>query len=110
MGSMDDRPGAGDSDDDDDDDDEFVAGGGFTALDARHWLHLDETPAEVAEEEGDASAMLVAAVAKRYLFFNSFGGAAGMRKAVDDCMKAERGRMQAIQDAILGPLEARYGF
>ena len=54
--------------------------------------------------------MLMSTAAQRYMFFNSFGGAEGMRVAVHQTVVAERARMQAIQDAILGPLETRYAF
>ena len=41
--------------------------------------------------------------------FVPFGGVAGMYAAVEDCVRDERNRQQALQDEMEGTLEARYG-
>ena len=57
----------------------------------------------------EASAMLESATQGIYMFYNSFGGVAGMYAAVEDCVRDERNRQQALQDEMEGTLEARYG-
>ena len=57
----------------------------------------------------EASAMLESATQGGYMFYNSFGGVAGMYAAVEDCVRDERNRQQALQDEMEGTLEARYG-
>ena len=85
--------------------------GGFSAGDARKWLKIDRPDVQRAAGSptpgptADSSAMLMSNTRNRYMFFASFGGAAGMRAAVKAAMLAERARMAAIQEAICGPLE-----
>ena len=89
----------------------MMHGGSFTARDALKWLKIDELGQAKKEDDspgkGDTSSMLMGATRVRYSFYNSFGGAAGMRMAVKQKMLEERARMAAIQDAIYGPVEER---
>lgn len=103
----------GDKSDGESDDEVFAVAhsGGFSAGDARKWLKIDRPDAQRAAGSptpgptADSSAMLMSNTRNRYMFFASFGGAAGMRAAVKAAMLAERARMAAIQEAICGPLE-----
>ena len=100
----------GGQDDSGDEDLSMTHAGSFTAGDARKWLKIDapgEKKAGGSPAKGDTSALLMGAAKTRYSFFNSFGGAAGMRAAVKQKMLEERARMAAIQDAIYGPVEER---
>ena len=47
--------------------------------------------------------MLESATQGIYMFYNSFGGVAGMYAAVEDCVRDERNRQQALQDEMEGP-------
>ena len=83
----------------------------FSIGDAIRWLKLGQQRRSSGDvrEQAEASAMLESATQGGYMFYNSFGGVAGMYAAVEDCVRDERNRQQALQDEMEGTLEARYG-
>ena len=83
----------------------------FSIGDAIRWLKLGQQRRSSGDvrEQAEASAMLDSATQGGYMFYNSFGGVAGMYAAVEDCVRDERNRQQALQDEMEGTLEARYG-
>ena len=82
----------------------------FSIGDAIRWLKLGQRRSSGdVREQAEASAMLESATQGGYMFYNSFGGVAGMYAAVEDCVRDERNRQQALQDEMEGTLEARYG-
>jgi hypothetical protein len=82
----------------------------FSIGDAIRWLKLGQRRSSGdVREQAEASAMLESATQGIYMFYNSFGGVAGMYAAVEDCVRDERNRQQALQDEMEGTLEARYG-
>ena len=72
----------------------------FSIGDAIRWLKLGQQRRSSGDvrEQAEASAMLESATQGGYMFYNSFGGVAGMYAAVEECVRDERYRQQALQD------------
>ena len=67
--------------------------------DAIRWLKLGQRRSSGdVREQAEASAMLESATQGIYMFYNSFGGVAGMSRPSRTAWRDERNRQRALQD------------